>query len=92
LLVHLEFVTVHPFYDGNGRLGRLLMNLVLLSAGYPWVTIRSDERIPFFSSIERAQVEDDTRPFIEFLWHLIRRATADLAAAPATRSRSDRRK
>jgi len=41
LLVHLEFVTIHPFTDGNGRLGRLLMNHALLSAGLPWVTIRS---------------------------------------------------
>jgi hypothetical protein len=37
LLVHLEFVTIHPFMDGNGRLGRLLMNQVLLGAGLPWV-------------------------------------------------------
>lgn len=84
VLVHLELVTVHPFYDGNGRLGRLLMNLALVSAGHPWVTIRADEREPFFRSIERAQVEDDTAPFIEFLWHLIRHATTDLAARAAT--------
>jgi hypothetical protein len=57
LLVHLEFVTIHPFLDGNGRLGRLLMNQVLLGAGLPWVTIRSDERLPFFKAIEQAQVD-----------------------------------
>ena len=73
LLVHLEFVTIHPFMDGNGRLGRLLMNYALLGAGRPWVTIRSDERIPFFRAIERAQVDDDAAPFIEFVWHLILR-------------------
>src|SRR5882762_8048315 len=48
MLTQLEFVTIHPFLDGNGRLGRLLMNHSLLSAGYPWVTVRSDERMPFF--------------------------------------------
>jgi hypothetical protein len=78
LLVHLEFVTIHPFMDGNGRLGRLLMNYVLLSAGLPWVTIRSDERILFFRAIERAQVDAEAAAFIEFVWHLIRRAVHDI--------------
>ena len=79
LLVHLEFVTIHPFMDGNGRLGRLLMNYALLTGGLPWVTIRSDERIPFFRAIEQAQVDDAASPFIEFVWHLIRQAVRDLA-------------
>jgi hypothetical protein len=72
LLVHLEFVTIHPFLDGNGRLGRLLMNLELLSGGLPWVTVRADERSAFFRAIESAQVDNDTEPFIKFLWHLLR--------------------
>ncbi len=78
LLVHLEFVTVHPFIDGNGRLGRLLMNYELIANGLPWVTVRADERMPFFQSIERAQVEGDTGAFIRYLWHLLRRAIADV--------------
>ncbi len=48
VLTHLEFVTIHPFLDGNGRLGRLLMNYALLSPGYPWMAIRSDEKQPYF--------------------------------------------
>ena len=87
LLVHLEFVSIHSFTDGNGRLGRLLMNHALLSAGLPWVTIRSDERIPFFRSIERAQVDADTRPFIEFVWHLVQQAIKALAARSQVRRR-----
>jgi Fic family protein len=78
LLVHLEFVTIHPFMDGNGRLARLLMNYVLLSAGLPWVTIRSDERVPFFRAIESAQVDGDSIPFIRFVWHLIQQSAMDL--------------
>jgi hypothetical protein len=78
LLVHLEFVTIHPFIDGNGRLARLHMNHVLLSAGLPWVTIRSDERVPFFRAIENAQVDGDAIPFIRFVWHLIQQSATDL--------------
>lgn len=88
LLVHLEFVTIHPFMDGNGRIGRLLMNHALLTAGLPWVTIRSDERVPFFKAIEKAQVDDEIGPFVEFLWHLIRQTVRDLESRNTRRTRS----
>ncbi|MGQ0524028.1 MAG: Fic family protein [Betaproteobacteria bacterium] len=80
LLVHLEFVTIHPFGDGNGRLGRFLLNSSLLQEGLPWVTVRSDERIPFFRSIERAQVNGNSESYIAFMWHAIQQAVADLEA------------
>ncbi len=67
VLAHLEFVTVHPFIDGNGRLARLLMNYALLSAGYPWITIRADERHPYFLALETAQVDGDVEPLGTFL-------------------------
>lgn len=85
MLVHLEFVTIHPFGDGNGRLGRLLMNLELLRAGLPWVTVRADERIPFFAAIERAQVEDDVTDFAQMMMQLIRKATRDLGVQQKAR-------
>lgn len=93
LLVHLEFVTIHPFMDGNGRLGRLLMNHALLTAGLPWVTIRSDERVPFFRSIEKAQVDGEVGPFVEFLWHLIRQVVREVESRKVARagSRATRR-
>ncbi|HXC24461.1 MAG TPA: Fic family protein [Gemmatimonadaceae bacterium] len=69
VLAHVEFVTIHPFLDGNGRIGRLLMNYALLSAGYPWITIRSDERTPYFVALERTQVDEDATEFGQFLGH-----------------------
>jgi Fic family protein len=40
---HLRFLTIHPFYDGNGRVSRILMNIILLSFGFPAVIIRKEE-------------------------------------------------
>jgi Fic family protein len=64
---HLEFVTIHPFMDGNGRLGRLLMNLMRLWGGLPWVTIPSTQRVPFFQALEIAQVDDDPSHYARFM-------------------------
>ena len=41
---HLRYVTIHPFYDGNGRTSRILMNLILISLGYPPVVVRLEEK------------------------------------------------
>ncbi|MFL5575143.1 MAG: Fic family protein [Gemmatimonadaceae bacterium] len=84
VLTHLEFVTIHPFMDGNGRLGRLLMNHALIEAGYPWVTIRSDEKHPYFQALERAQVDGDVEPLGEFLAVHIKQAVNIAATAGAT--------
>jgi Fic family protein len=41
---HLRFITIHPFYDGNGRTSRIFMNLILISFGYPPVVIKVEEK------------------------------------------------
>lgn len=53
---HLKLVGIHPFVDGNGRTARLLMNLLLLQAGYPPVIIRTEDRKRYIDSLENAQV------------------------------------
>jgi Fic family protein len=67
VVAHWGFVHVHPFMDGNGRLSRLLMNLLLCSAGLPWTIIRVDERREYFSALEAAHLREDYAPFSQFV-------------------------
>ncbi len=55
---HYRFVATHPFMDGNGRVGRLLMNLLLLRAGYPHIVIPVAKRSQYIDALERANTGD----------------------------------
>lgn len=50
---HGRFETIHPFEDGNGRVGRFLINVMLVNAGYPPIIIRKTQRISYFNALER---------------------------------------
>ncbi|MDA4111740.1 MAG: Fic family protein [Thaumarchaeota archaeon] len=65
---HLKFVTVHPFVDGNGRIGRLLMNFILHRHGYPMLDIEHERRMTYYSSLERSQIKRDDRPFLNWFF------------------------
>ena len=65
-LAHYKLVSIHPFYDGNGRTSRLLMNFILMQAGYPPVTIHKEEKLEYYEHLESAN-EGDVRPFIRFI-------------------------
>lgn len=58
---------VHPYADGNGRMARLLMNVMLASGGYPWTIVRVEDRDRYLESLEKASVDMDVRPFAGFL-------------------------
>ena len=47
VLGHFCLVFIHPYMDGNGRIGRFLMNAMLASGGYPWMVIRDEQRDDF---------------------------------------------
>ncbi|WP_231973637.1 Fic family protein [Variovorax sp. HW608] len=44
VLGHFAFVFIHPYVDGNGRLGRFIMNAMLASGGFPWTLLRLEDR------------------------------------------------
>ena len=67
VLGHFIFVFIHPYMDGNGRIGRFLMNTMLASGGYPWTIVRLSERTRYMHALEKASVEGDIRDFAAFL-------------------------
>ena len=57
--------------DGNGRMGRFLMNVMLVSGGYPWTVIPVERRDQYMQSLESASVGQNIKPFAEFLAYLV---------------------
>jgi len=55
---HLDFETVHPFCDGNGRIGRVLINYQLLQNGFPPIIIRDKEKSVYYSSFKEYRESD----------------------------------
>ena len=67
VLGHFFFVNIHPYFDGNGRMGRFLMNAMLASGGYPWTVVPLVQRTRYMEALETASVGGDIRPFAELL-------------------------
>ncbi len=67
VLGHFLFVYIHPYVDGNGRLGRFLMNIMLASGGYPWKVIRLEQRAEYMAALEDASSRRKIKPFVELV-------------------------
>ena len=73
VLGHFFFVYIHPYIDGNGRMGRFLMNVMLASGGFPWTVIPLETRNDYMATLEEASVRQNIEPFSRFLAELVQK-------------------
>lgn len=67
VLGHFMFVFIHPYMDGNGRLGRFIMNAMLASGGFPWTVLRLEDRDRYMAALNAASGQGDIKPFAAFI-------------------------
>jgi len=67
-MAHRRLLDIHPFNDGNGRSARLLMNLILIRAGYPPVAVRPEDRGAYIQAIQRSQAGQGHESFDHLLY------------------------
>jgi hypothetical protein len=87
VLGHFMFVYIHPYMDGNGRIGRFLMNLMLASGGYPWTIVPLERRADYMAALESASVGGDIKPFAKFLAKLTKGDATNSASAQKRKTR-----
>ncbi len=87
-VAHVKFVSIHPFREGNGRTGRLFMNLLLLRSGYPIVVISNRVRQAYIEALVAAQQASDLEPMLELVANAMEDALIDLLRGVATAGES----
>ena len=86
-LFHYRYIRIHPFEDGNGRIARLLVNFILLRAGYPMIIVRSNDKDKYLSALNRCDITvgltpsdgahaelAQIHPFVEYMESCLERA------------------
>ena len=64
-LLHIEFVKIHPFIDGNGRTSRLLQNFELMKNGFPPVVIKKEQRLEYYTALDKAHLTGKIEDFLK---------------------------
>jgi fido (protein-threonine AMPylation protein) len=72
VLGHWLFGYIHPYPDGNGRMARFLMNVMLASGGYPWTVVRVRDRKAYLAALDRASIDMDINPFTTLIAQRVR--------------------
>ncbi|MEA3544046.1 MAG: Fic family protein [Thermodesulfobacteriota bacterium] len=72
VLGHFFFVNIHPYMDGNGRMGRFVMNAMLASGGYPWTVIPVERRDDYMAALEEASINQNIAPFATLVAGLVK--------------------
>ena len=71
VLGHFFFVYIHPYFDGNGRMGRFLMNVMCAAGNYSWLVIPVELRDQYMAALEDASVKQNIVPLVKFIGNLV---------------------
>ena len=72
VLGHFFMTWIHPFNDGNGRMARFIMNVMLTTGGYPWTIVPVESRNRYMTTLEKASTENDISEFAALISELIK--------------------
>jgi Fic family protein len=70
--IHVDFVGIHPFVDGNGRTSRLLMNFELIKSGFPPVIFKVKDRLEYYKALNTAHTTNNYMPFLELTYKIVK--------------------
>ena len=71
--LHHEFVRIHPFLDGNGRVSRLITNLYIMNQGYPPIVLKKEDRCKYYQALQKAD-DSNVSPLANFIAHAVHEA------------------
>lgn len=67
-IAHFDLVSIHPFYDGNGRTSRLLMNLIQARYNLPLAIVFKEDKASYYDALENTRIKEDKNVFLNFMY------------------------